>query len=100
MPIRTNNDIEGWHNGINRRAQGKVHLPFYMMVELLKREAELVSLQVRLVADQKLMRIQRKQYRDLQSKLMSHWDDYSTNRKTVYQLLKACSYLYGPVREN
>jgi len=27
--IRMNNDVEGWHNGLNRRAQGKSQLPFY-----------------------------------------------------------------------
>ena len=30
--IRTNNDIEGWHLGLNRRAAGKSQLPLYLLV--------------------------------------------------------------------
>ena len=86
--IRTNNDVEGWHNGLNWRAQGKVHLPFYLLIELLKKEADLVNLQMRLVTDQKLKRIQRKQYREPQSKLMGQWEDYASNRKSVFQLFE------------
>ena len=93
--IRTNNDVEGWHNGLNRRAQGKVHLPFYFLIEFLKKEADFVHLQMRLVNEQKLKRIQRRQYRDLQGKLIGQWEDYAGKRKSVFQLLKACAHLYG-----
>ena len=47
--VRTNNDTEGWHHGLNRCAQGKSQLPFYLLVELLFQEAKLTSLQIRLV---------------------------------------------------
>ncbi|XP_044163839.1 uncharacterized protein LOC122948212 [Acropora millepora] len=57
--VRTNNDTEGWHHGLNRCAQGKSQLPFYLLVELLFQEAKLTSLQIRLVSDKKLKRIQR-----------------------------------------
>ena len=36
QPIRTNNDLEGYHNALNRRAGGCQNLPFYMLVELLQ----------------------------------------------------------------
>ena len=65
----TNNDIEGWHNGLNRRAGGRVHIPFYLLVQQLHREAKLSVVQVRLVSDGKLKRIQRKIYRRLQTKI-------------------------------
>ncbi|XP_022809866.1 uncharacterized protein LOC111346869, partial [Stylophora pistillata] len=39
--IRTNNDVEGWHNGLNRRAQGKSQLPLYMLIQLLHEESRL-----------------------------------------------------------
>ena len=57
--VRTNNDSEEWHHGLNCRAQGKSQLPFYLLVELLLQEAKLTSLQIRLVSDKKLRRIQR-----------------------------------------
>lgn len=43
QPIRTNNDIEGWHNALNRRADGQCRLQFYLLIELLHREARLTS---------------------------------------------------------
>ena len=67
QPVRTNNDIEGWHNALNRRASGRSSLPFYVLINLLNREARLVEVQMRLVADHKLTRIQRRKYRVLQT---------------------------------
>ena len=96
--IRTNNDIEGWHNALNKRAGGRVHIPFYLLIRQLHREAQLSSLQVRLVSDEKLKRIQRKTYRRLQTKIFDLWEEYASSAKTSTQLLKACSYLNGPVR--
>ena len=93
--LRTNNDVKGWHLSLNNRAKGKASLPFYLLVNFLKEEADLVNLQMRLVGEQKLQRIQRKKYRDLQAKLMGHWDDYAGGRKTSGQLLQACAHLYG-----
>ncbi|KAL9977263.1 hypothetical protein ACROYT_G014647 [Oculina patagonica] len=50
--IRTNNDVEGWHNGLNRRAQGKSQLPLYMLITLLHEESRLTTLQIRMVSKQ------------------------------------------------
>jgi len=72
--IRTNNDIEGWHNALNRRAQGRVHLSFYMLIQLLHEESKLVTIQVRLVSDKKLKRTERRQYREVQAKLVKQWE--------------------------
>ena len=36
--VRTNNDIEGWHNRINRRANGKSQLPFYLLIGFFTRK--------------------------------------------------------------
>lgn len=94
--VRTNNDVEGWHNGLNRRAQGRSNLPFYMMLQLLHGEAKLASLQIRLVSEKKLRRHQKKTYRELQSKIFSLWDSYRKEEKTAKQLLRACAHLYGP----
>ena len=96
--IRTNNDVEGWHNGLNRRASGRSNIPFYLLIQLLKREAELCAVQVRLVSEKKLQRIQRKKYRKLQAQVFELWGEYANNQKTATQLLKACSYLNGPMR--
>ncbi|KAK3731056.1 hypothetical protein QZH41_019214 [Actinostola sp. cb2023] len=91
--IRTNNDLEGWHNALNRRACGKGQLPMYLLIKLLHNEASLVSLQIRLVSEKKLRRIQRRKYRQLQAKIFEQWAAYEANEKTAIQLLSACSRL-------
>ena len=94
--IRTNNDIEGWHLGLNRRASGKSQLPLYLLIGLLHREARRTSLQIRLVSEKKLHRIQRKKFRDLQTKIFTFWDEFNSGDRSARKLLKACSYLNGP----
>jgi len=95
--IRTNNDIEGWHLGLNRRASGKSQLPLYLLIRLLHREARRTSLQIRLVSEKKLRRIQKKKFRDLQTKIFNLWDEFNSGSRSARKLLKACSYLNGPV---
>ena len=95
-PPRTNNDIEGWHRGLHSRACGKSQLPFYVLVELLQKEAKLVKLEVRLVNAQKLKRVQRRKYRANQARLFQMWDEYEHDQRTASQLLKACAHLNGP----
>ena len=96
--VRTNNDLEGWHNGLNRRAGGRVHIPFYIQIQHLHKEAKLFAIQVRLVSDRKLQRIQRQTYRRLQTKIFELWDNYASKAISAEQLLKECSRLNGPVR--
>ena len=81
QPVRTNNDIEGWHNALNRQASGRSSLPFYVLIELLNREV-----QMRLVADHKLTRIQRRKYRVLQTKLHEQWEQYQSRKKTAFEV--------------
>ncbi|KAK4308837.1 hypothetical protein Pmani_019484 [Petrolisthes manimaculis] len=95
--VRTNNDIEGWHNRLNKRAVGRSSLPFYLLITLLHKEAKLTSLHIRLVSEKKLRRIQRRKYRELQNKLFILWDEYLRGDRSALQLLKACSHLNGPV---
>ena len=88
MAIRSNNDIEGWHHGLHRRASGKWHMPFYMLLDLLHQEARLTALRIRLVSKKKLKRIQRAKYRSLQAKVFALWDAFSHQRKNAQQLLR------------
>ena len=55
--------IPGWDHAPNRRAMGR-HLPFY-----------------ELVSNQKLTRIQRRAYRQLQSKVFGFWQKYENGEK-------------------
>ena len=57
QPVRTNNDIEGWHNALNRRAGGQCNLPLYYLIELLDREAELVGETTDIRAKERLLAV-------------------------------------------
>lgn len=95
--IRTNNGVEGWHHGLNRRASGQTQLPLYLLIQLLHREAKLTAIQIRLVSEKKLRRIQRRKYRELQKRIFELWEQYEAGERSTKRLLKACSYLNGPV---
>lgn len=69
ISTETNNDIEGWHNALNRRAQGRCSLPFYMLIDMLYTEAKLTLVEIKLVSDGKLSKFQGKVYRQQQRKI-------------------------------
>jgi hypothetical protein len=73
LPIRTNNDCEGWHNRLNGKAS-KGHLNLYMLISLLHEESITINRQIALLSNKKLQRIQRKKYRDLQAKIFALWE--------------------------
>lgn len=94
--VRTNNDCEGWHNKLNRRAR-KGNLPFYVLVTLLYNEAKEVTIQTKLVKEKKMRRHQTKQTKKIQGRLWKLWEQYRTKAISTSALLDACASLYGPV---
>jgi hypothetical protein len=52
--VWTNNDIEGWHNALNRHAGGESNLSLYLLIEILEREAQLTAINIRLMSERKL----------------------------------------------
>ena len=95
--VRTNNDVEGWHHQLNRRASGKTQLPLYLLINLLHNEACLTAIHNRLVSEKKLQRIQRKKIRNLQSRIFTLWEEFNNGQRNAKQLLKACSHFNRPV---
>ena len=94
--IRTNNDLEGWHRRLNKNAK-RGQIQFYLLLELLNKEASFVTIQSRLVSEGKLKRNQRKKYKGLQSKLKKLWKRYNDNTISISNLLSSCSHLAGKV---
>ena len=90
---QTNNDLEGWHNDLNRRAKGKAQLPLYVLIQLLHKKASLVAIQIQLVSGKRLQRHQRKTYKKLQTRLFKLWHQYENDERNSKQLLEACSHL-------
>ena len=70
-------------------------LIMYMLIQLLHGESRLTTLQIRMVSEHKLCRLQRQTYQQLQAKIFSLWDQYENSDQAAKQLLRACSELYG-----
>lgn len=96
MSIRTNNDVEGYHNRLNRRAK-KGNLPFYLMLRLLYNESCIIPTQIKMISEGKLKRQQKKKSRDLHGKIFELWNRYSAKDISVSRLLRQCANIYGPV---
>ena len=56
-------------------------------------EAKLTSLQIRLVSEKKLRRIQRKEYWNVQARLCEAWDKYQNGNISAERLLNTASHL-------
>ncbi|XP_069102162.1 uncharacterized protein [Argopecten irradians] len=95
QPVRTNNDVEGWHHRLNGKA-GRANLPFYMLVPLLLKEATLVTIQQRLVSENALQRHQRVAFRRIQGRVHTMWDQYDHDELTTSQFLKKIGDVYAP----
>lgn len=94
-PIRTNNDVEGWHRRINSRA-AKSQLPFYMLITLLHNEAVWLTVQVNLLSANNLKTYQRKKYRQMQGKIFALWEMYEEENITTSSFLSRAAHLYRP----
>jgi len=94
--IRTNNDAEGWHNRLSRKAGQKCKLPFYVLLTLLHSESKFIAVQMRMVTQYKLKKYQRKKYKRLQGKLVKLWEEREAGTRSARHLLKAVSHIYGP----
>ena len=93
--VRTNNDVEGWHNRLNWNA-GRRQTQLYLLLKLLHDEAQYVDVQTRLVQSNNLRRMERKEYRDLNIKIHKIWSKFSTGDITDKQLLASCGRIYAP----
>ena len=96
LPIRTNNDIEGWHTAMNTKGRSKCSL--YLLVKLLHEESRLVPLQTRLVSDNKLTR-RRKKLSIKTEKLYKHWADFDDGKISAKKLHKLVCYVYAPKKK-
>ena len=95
LPIRMNNDLEGWHRCLNSHAS-KDYLNVYLLITLLHSEAKLVQLQVSLLSVSKLKRNQKKSQRDMKGKIFNVWDAFTSREKNPKDLLKTVSRVYAP----
>jgi hypothetical protein len=93
--IRTNNDVEGWHHKLNRKAR-KGNIQFYLLITLMYSEAKRLPTQMKMISERKLKRYRRKRSRTVQSQLFQVWEKYNSNQVSAHHLLKKCGAIYGP----
>jgi hypothetical protein len=55
-PVRTNNDVEGWHNRFNSNVVTRGPVPFYHLVTELYAESTDIPIQLKLISERKLKR--------------------------------------------
>ncbi|XP_052685296.1 uncharacterized protein LOC128165120 [Crassostrea angulata] len=95
LSVRTNNDLEGWHNRINSRVNRSGKVPFYLLLLELYGEAKNIPLIARLLSEGKMERINKERYSKLNGKLFKAWEDYNNRVMTTTQLLRACAPCMG-----
>jgi len=96
-PIRTNNDVEGWHYSLNRKAS-QSGLNKYLLFALLANEAAMVAVSVKPLSDKKVRRTQKKGTASTEGRLKQYWAEYQTGTRSVPHLLKACARMYAPAQ--
>ncbi|WAR07137.1 hypothetical protein MAR_017095 [Mya arenaria] len=82
-----------WHRSLNMKTGAAP--PFYVLLQILHREAKDVEEQIHLVSELSLRRIQRKSTRSMQWRLFSAWDAYTASDISISGLLKKVSVIYG-----
>ena len=95
--LRTNNDVEGWHNRLNQKTR-RGHLDVYQLSWLSYKEARYVDVQARLVSESRLRRYQKKTYEMVQGRLDEYWSLYGRRKLTTSALLRKCAKIYKPVQ--
>lgn len=92
--IRTNNDAEGWHHALNRRAHSN-SLNMYRLFTLLFEESSQLPIRVCLIAQNKLRRHQSRQTQEKQNKLEALWEQYTFPARmiTTLDFLNQCATL-------
>ena len=97
LPIRINNDVEGWHAALNKK--GRSSFSFYLLVKHLHEESSLVPIQTRLISDNKLTRRRKNASVKLDEKLFSYWSDFDHGKIDARKLHKLVSHVYAPKKK-
>jgi len=95
LDVRMNNDVEGYHNRINRRGQCG-QLQFYLLCHLLYEEASLVTLTAEFVHGDYVVRCERHTSKTTKERLHKLWAEYTSGHRSPNALLDAASNLICP----
>ncbi|KAK2145428.1 hypothetical protein LSH36_682g01063 [Paralvinella palmiformis] len=93
--VRTNNNCEGWHYRLNHRGK-RAKLPFYLLVQLLHKEARIVNIQVTMVYQEDLTQDQHHGAANITSRMEKLWVEYSNGSHSALSLIATGSHLISP----
>jgi len=80
--VRTNNDVEGWHNQLNHQTHHG-RLDVYQLAPVLHDEGHFVWLQAVLVSERRLRRHQTRTYSWIHGHVAEYWEQYSAGQMTT-----------------
>ncbi|KAH3840543.1 hypothetical protein DPMN_113993 [Dreissena polymorpha] len=95
ISVITNNDTEGWHQSLNRKAGGQ-DLTFYRLVPALCAVAENVQYELRYLRDDQSTRRVRPVSRMIEKSIRDLLARYKAKDITTSELLSECAKVYGP----
>ena len=75
QPIRTCNDVEGWHNRLKVKS-GRSNLQMYLLIDSLKQEADNVEVTLKLVSRNCLYKIHTEDFDSSQQSLIDDWNRF------------------------
>jgi len=90
-PIRTTNDVEGWHHRVN--SSGRPNFNFYLLIQLLYGEAEIIPLEAMFLGRGAILRQQRHTSVNWQAQVTKAWEDLQEGNLSAKQLLRRCARL-------
>lgn len=93
--VRTNNDVEGWHNRLNTKAF-KGNLPFYCLIKLLYEESRICKIKKKFFAVGKLPIYRKRRYVHMNNRIMFYWRQFRNRRLSPMELLRKCAATYCP----
>ena len=89
--VRTNNDLEGYHNRLNiRSAAQNSPVSIANLIKVLYEEAKLVKVRYRQISASNVMMQRRKSTMEVQGKLCALWDQYDNEEISREQLMQEC----------
>ena len=89
--VRTNNDLEGYHNRLNSRcgsaSKKKISIP--NLIKVLYQEGNLVDFTYKMVSSTNVIMHRQKSTNEVQAKLCDLWDQYDDGYITQQELMEA-----------
>ena len=89
--VRTNNDLEGYHNRLNiRSCSSNSPKPIADLIKVLYEEAKLVKIRYKQISSSNVMMQRSKDTEEDQAKLCAIWDKYDNDEISREQLMEDC----------